>query len=308
MKGPIMILRKFLRKNKYAVRFVDIFREIYYKYLISPKRLLVKEFKKQRGYIPNLSNPRTFSEKLQWLKLNWYDDKAHIYVDKYLVRKHVANKIGTDYLNDLLGVYDKFDDIDFESLPKQFVIKLTHGSGYNIIVKNKSNINIKLIKNQINRWMKIKYHLRNVEWVYEGIKPRIIVEKFIVDSNESDTLTDYKFYCFHGKPVYCQVIRDRNVGESIDFYDLEWNLMPFVGMRNIKNSRLKHDMPKDYLKMIELAQILSEDFPFVRVDFYYVNNSIIFGELTFFPTSGYGKFYPDEWNIKIGDLINLSNK
>jgi hypothetical protein len=255
-----------------------------------------------------LNNPKTFSEKLQWLKLYWYDEKVHTYVDKYEVRKHIESKLGGKYLNDLLGVYNSFDEIDFGNLPLQFVIKLTHGSGYNIIIKDKTKIDYEMVKFKINRWMKMKYYLRNGEWVYKNVKPRIVIEKFLYDFNEEQGLTDYKLYCFNGVPTYCQVIRNRGGDESIDFYDLDWNLMPFVGLRNLKNSTTSHPRPKQYSKMIDLARILSKDLPFVRVDFYYVENSIIFGELTFFPTSGYGRFYPDEWNYKIGDLLILPKK
>ena len=298
-------MRELLRSNETIVKWYDSIREIYLQYLTSDEKLIKNRYKKRLGREVELKNPVRFNDKLQWLKLNWYDPIAARCADKYEVREIIKEKIGESYLNELIAVYESVEDIDLDKLPSQFVLKATHGSGCNIICKNKSAMRWNEEFKKMRRWLRKNYYLHNREWIYKNIKPRIICEKYLSEKEDQNSLTDYKFFCFNGEPIYCQVIRDRGKNETIDFYDTEWNHMPFNGLRELPMSTTKYDKPNKYDEMIKLAKILAEGFPFVRVDFYYVNDRIIFGELTFFPLSGMGKFTPDEWDYKLGELLQL---
>lgn len=304
----ISMIKENMKRNKTIVKVYEKLKVIYYKHLITDEYLIKKKFKHRLGREVNLKSPATFADKQQWLKLNWYDPLATKCADKYEVREIIKEKIGEEYLNELIGVYESVDEIDIDKLPGKFVLKGTHGSGFNIICKDKSKMNWDEEFKKMRRWLRTNYYLQNREWVYKDQKPRIICEKFLAEDDGVKNLTDYKFFCFNGRPVYCQVIRGRGEVETIDFYDLDWNHMPFNGLRKFPMSNCEFNKPKEYEKMIELATKLAEGFPFVRVDFYYVKEKIIFGELTFFPLSGIGEFTPDEWNYKIGQLIDLPVK
>ena len=303
-----MLIKNTLKRNEHFVTLYDKLKMFYYKNLISDEKLIRKKFKKRLGREVEFEDPVDFSDKLQWLKLNWYDPLATTASDKYGVRKMVADQIGNQYLNDLLGVYESVDEIELDKLPTSFVLKGTHGSGFNLICKDKDKIDWDLEFKKMKRWLKTNYYFEKREWVYKDIKPRIICEKFLSDNKKNMALDDYKFYCFNGMPHYCQVIRGRGQRETIDFFDMQWRHMPFVGMRKLPNSNEEIKKPLKYGEMIQLAKKLSARFPFVRVDFYYVENHIYFGELTFFPTSGMGEFHPKEWNQKIGELLVLPKK
>lgn len=282
-------------------------RQFYYRAFFDDRRMIRHIFRKRFGRYPDLDNPSTFGEKIQWLKLNWYDELAVKCADKYLVRPYVEETIGKEYLNDLLGVYKNIEDIDIGSLPDKFVLKGTHGSHFNIICTDKTKLNWKKEKAKLRRWSKINYFWQNREWVYKDLKPTFIAETYLNDHTGS-SLTDYKFYCFGGKPAFCQVIRNRGKNESIDFYDLEWKHLPFTGLRRIPFADSKIEKPAGYEKMVELARELATPFPFVRADFYNIDGKIIFGELTFFPQSGLGEFTPGEYDTKIAAMIKLSQK
>lgn len=257
----------------------------------------------------SFSAPRTFGEKLQWLKLYDRKPKYSKMVDKYLVRDYVSSIIGSNYLIPIIGVYKRFSDIDFSSLPNQFVLKCTHDSGGVVICRDKKSFNIDAAKNKINKHLKTNYFWSKREWPYKHIHPKIICEEYMEDVEQEDKsgLVDYKFYCFNGEPYYCQVIKGREASESIDFFDMNWNHMPFVGTRNLPNYEGINGKPEKLEELCKLSKLLSEKIPFVRVDFYVINKEIYFGELTFFPSSGMGKFYPEIWNYKLGDLIKLPN-
>lgn len=252
----------------------------------------------------NLKNPKRFSEKLQWLKIQDKNKELTKFVDKYEVRKIIAEKLGEEYLIPMIGQYSSVDDINWEALPSKFVLKATHGCGSNIICKDKSKLDTDFAVKKLNGWMNKNWYWYGREWSYKNIKPRIICEEFMEEKNDA-ALTDYKFYCFSGEVKYCQVIRDRGQNETIDFYDIEWNNLPFNGLRNLPRTTKKYKKPEKYEEMIRLAQILCKEFIFVRMDFYLIKNNIYFGEYTFYPTSGFGKFYPDEWNQIIGDMVHL---
>ncbi len=255
----------------------------------------------------NLNNPQTFNEKLQWLKL--YDRKP-IYtsmVDKYEAKKYVANIIGEQYIIPTLGVYSKFEEIDFSVLPNQFVIKCTHDSGGVVICKDKATMNMEEARKKINRCLKRNFFYSGREWPYKNIKPRIIIEEYI-DDHKNDDLEDYKFMCFNGKVKCSFVCTDRRSKEGlkVTFFDLDWNQMPFE--RHYPCSKEKIKKPINYEKMIELSEKLAKDLNFVRVDFYEVNGKIYFGEITFFPGSGTEEFTPEKWDYTIGSWIKLPER
>ncbi len=254
----------------------------------------------------NLENPQTFNEKLQWLKL--YDRKK-IYtkmVDKVEAKKYVANLIGKQHIIPNIGIYKNYDEIDFCDLPNQFVIKCTHNSGKGMYVcKDKSKLELKKLKSIVNSGLNEIYYKNGREWAYKNVHPRIIIEKYM-----GDDLVDYRFYCFNGvvKYIYQYVnesMKDNSKPEPAhcNIYDRNWNLQPFH--QASLPSKKKYDKPKNLLKMIEFAEILSNKCPFLRVDFYDINNNIFFGELTFYPGGGFSKFYPEEWDRILGDYINL---
>lgn len=293
-----------IKRNEWLLYILTLLRQTYYRLFFDDTRMVRYIYKKRFGKYPNLETPSSFAEKIQWLKLHWYDELAARCADKYLVREYVTHIIGEEYLNNLLGVYDSVETIDFQSLPEKFVVKGTHGSHFNIICGDKSKIawNKELAK--LKRWSKINYYWQNREWVYRDLKPRFIVEEYL-DDNTGSSLTDYKFFCFNGEPKFCQVIQNRGQNESIDFYDLEWNHLPFTGLRRIPFADSKIPKPERYELMIELARKLAAPFPFVRADFYNIGGRIIFGELTFFPQSGLGEFTPIEYDKKISDMLQI---
>lgn len=252
----------------------------------------------------NLENPQTFNEKLQWLKLYDRNSEYIKMVDKYEVKKYVADNIGEEYIIPTLGIYDKFEDIEFEKLPKQFVMKCTHDSGSTIICKDKNNFNIKQAKEKINKALKCNYYYAGREWPYKNVKPRIIIEKYMTDDVNED-LIDYKFMCFNGK-VKCSFVclnRRSKEGLNVDFYDREWHKMPFE--RHYKNSTQIMPKPENYELMIELSEKLAKGIPFVRVDFYKIKERLYFGELTFYPGGGFEEFNPESWDEKLGKWIEI---
>ena len=251
----------------------------------------------------NLKCPKTFNEKLQWLKLYDRKDIYTTMVDKNDVKKYVSDIIGSKYIIPTIGLYDKFEDINFDSLPKQFVIKCTHDSGGLIICKDKNKLNIKQARKKIKRSLKKNYYYFGREWPYKNLKPKIIVEKYMEDENDS-SMHDYKIHCFNGKAKYILVCTDREEELKETFFDIEWNISPFKRPNHEIDKNIKK--PSGLSSMIQLAEKLSKNIPFLRVDFYQINGKIYFGELTFFPAAGFAKFEPEEWDEKLGELIDLS--
>lgn len=252
----------------------------------------------------NLDNPKTFNEKLQWLKLYNRKPEYTKMVDKYEVRKYISEKIGDEYLIPLIGVYDKFEEIDFDKLPEQFVIKCNHDSGSTIICKNKDEFDYKLCMKKINKALKRNYFYLGREWPYKNVKPKIIIEKYLGVDGRTE-IVDYKFMCFNGR-VKCSFVcldRDKSEGLKVDFYDLQWKKMPF--QRHYPNSNRDIEKPKNYNLMIKLAEKLAEGIPFVRVDFYEIDGKVYFGELTFFPGGGMEEFEPEEYDEILGNMIEL---
>lgn len=274
----------------------------------SDKLYLQLLYRFEMGKKLDLKNPKSFCEKLQWLKLYNRCPEYTIMVDKYAVKRYVADKIGDKYIIPTLGVWERIDDIDWKNLPNQFVLKTTHGGGGGgvIICRDKIKFNKQEACKKLEHSMKHSIYVKLREWPYKNVHKRIIAEKFISDKGNAD-LVDYKFYCFDGKPTYCQVIRDRKTNETIDFYDMQWKHMPFVGLNpNVSNGSTPVAKPVHLDTMIDICRELSKNIPFSRIDLYIVNNVIYFGEITFYPASGIGAFTPKEWDYKLGDLINLS--
>lgn len=274
----------------------------------SDEKYLKYKFKLVFGKELNLKNPQTFSEKLPWLKI--YDRKP-IYttmVDKYEAKKYVADIIGKEYIISTLGVWDKFEDIDFDKLPSQFVLKCTHDSGGLVICRDKSKFDYKFAKKKINKSLKRNYFWQGREWPYKNVKPRIIAEKYMEDPQTKD-LKDYKFFCFNGEPQFLFIATDRaskTEETKFDFYDIKFNHLPFTNGH--PNSKKCIDKPQTFNEMIRLVSILSKDIPHVRVDFYEIAGKLYFGELTFSHWSGFMPFQPPEWDKKIGDWLILPNK
>lgn len=272
---------------------------------ILPDKVYIRiMYRLRMGRKLDLKNPKTFSEKLQWLKL--YDRKP-IYttmVDKYAVKQYVAEKIGKEYVIPTLGVWNTVEEIEWDKLPNQFVLKVTHDSGGVVICKDKTTFDIAYAKLVLRKALKHDYYYSHREWPYKNVKKRVIAEKYMEDTKNKDLL-DYKLFCFNGIPKYCQVISDRNTTMSIDFYDALWEHQPFHEPRIYPFSKTPHEVPLNYTKMMELASMLSKGFRFLRVDFYEINGKIYFGELTFYPTSGMGGFDPKEYDSLFGELIVL---
>lgn len=274
-----------------------------------PDYLYLKyKFKTFMGYSLNLNNPKTFNEKLQWLKL--YDRKQEYtkIVDKYKVREYISEKIGEEYLIPLLGVWDDPDDIDFDTLPNQFVLKCNHDSGGLSICRDKKTFDVNIAKKKLKKSLKTNYYYSGREWPYKNVSRKIIAEKYMVNDSNSNEFTDYKFFCFNGYVDCVMVCLDRNSGDpKFYFFDKDWKLKRL-------NKRGK-EAPKDFTipkpecidKMFEIASKLSEGFPFVRVDLYQSYGKIYFGEMTFYPDSGFDRNILPEADLYLGSLIDISN-
>ena len=269
---------------------------------MSDEQFLKKEYFLQMGKPLNLNDPKTFNEKLQWLKIHNRKPEYTTMVDKYAVKQYVADRIGEQYIIPTLGVWEHFDDIDFDNLPKQFVLKCTHDSGGIVICRDKSKLDKKTAKKKLEYYLKRKYYYIHREWPYKNVKPRIIDEKYMTNGDGED-LNDYKLMCFNGKVKTTFVCSDRfsKDGLKVTFYDTDWRRMPFE--RHYPASKTEIDKPQTYEEMVILAEKLAFGIPFVRVDFYEINGNIYFGELTFFPGSGYEEFTPEEWDKTLGNWI-----
>lgn len=259
-------------------------------------------FKYLMGKECNFDNPQTYSEKLQWLKIY---DRNPLYtqlVDKYEVRKFIEERIGSEHLIPCLGVWNHFDEIDFNKLPNQFVLKCTHDSGGLIICKDKSTLDLKQARKKIEHCLKRNYFLNHREWPYKDVKPRIIAEEYTVDESGYE-LKDYKIFCFNGEPKAMFIATDRGTDTKFDFFDTEFHHLPFTNGHPNADKEIKK--PENFDEMLRIAGILSKGMPEVRVDLYNVNGKILFGEMTFFHWSGLMPFEPEEWDYKFGSWIEL---
>lgn len=270
----------------------------------------------------NLKSPVTYNEKMQWLKL--YDRRPEytMMVDKYEAKKYVSKILGDEYVIPTLGVWDRYEDIDFSQLPDQFVLKCTHDSGGLVICTDKSHFDQMAAKRQMNHALKRKYYKNTREWPYKNVKPRIIAETYMenrssdndeqadynkLNCRKENSLVDYKFYTFNGKCHFLYVSKglENHETANISFLTTEWEFAPFR-RKDYAPFKTLPDRPVNFKKMFELSEELAKSIPFLRVDFYEINGQIYFGEFTFFPCSGFIPFSPEEYDEKIGRLLELS--
>lgn len=275
---------------------------------LSDEKYLKKCYKVKFHKELDLENPQTFNEKLQWLKLHDRKPEYTRMVDKYEAKKYVADLIGEEYIIPTLGVWDSFDDIDFDSLPEQFVLKCTHDSGGLVICRDKSQLDKEKAKEKINKSLKRNYYLHGREWPYKDVKPRIIAEQLITELSNGEGLVEYKLFCFGGKVKMILVCKGEahGSGRTNDFCDCELNRLPFTSLN--PNSKGELVRPKELPQLIEIAETLSAGIPQLRVDTYLANGKIYFGELTFFHNSGMCTFDPEEWDEKLGGWIELPER
>lgn len=252
----------------------------------------------------DFNNPKTFNEKLQWLKLYNRKPEYTVMVDKYLVKEYVANIIGQEYIIPTLGVWSDANKIDWDTLPKQFVLKCNNDSGGIVICKDKDKLNVQETIRFLNKRLKNNGFWYGREWPYKGVKPCIIAEKFM--SDDGNEIEDYKFFCFNGKVKCFKVDFDRFTNHRANYYNRAGKLLPFGEMVCPPNFDKEIKIPHELPEMLKLAEKLSSEHPFLRVDFYCISGHVYFGELTFYPASGFGKFVPLEWDYKFGSMLELS--
>lgn len=282
----------------WRLRFLMLFGKF-----VSDEKYIKRQYKIRTGKILDLQNPTLYNEKVQYTKLYFRDKRIKVLVDKYGVREFVKNTIGEKYLTKLYGVYDNVDEIPFDKLPKKFVIKLTNGSGYNIICENKTKKKIKIIKNRFKKWLKVDFYMLGREWAYKDVKNRIICEEFL-ESDEPYGLNDYKVFCFNGEPKMIQVDYARFTEHKRNLYTPNWEFIDErVAYENDPNAEISK--PKNLSEMLDCASKLSKSFPHVRVDFYSINERLVFGEMTFYHGAGYLHFENENFEKKLGDYWEL---
>lgn len=258
------------------------------------------------GCWPDLDSPKTFNEKLQWLKLHDHNPEYTIMADKVKAKEWVADRIGWEHIIPTLGVWEKAEDIDFDTLPDKFVIKCNHNSGSLYICNDKSKLDENLVRKELDQGLKDDFYKHGLEWPYKNIPRRILAEEFMVDESGYE-LKDYKIFNFNGEPVLIQVDFDRFTNHRRNFYTTNWE---FVNLEIAypSDATRKITKPACLDKMLEFARILSKGIPHLRTDFYVINDKIYFGELTFYHEAGNEKFSSIEWEKKLGDLIVLPKK
>jgi hypothetical protein len=275
------------------------FKILGYLRLIPDSWMLQFQYRAKLGRKLNLRSPKRYTEKLQWYKMNYHDPLLTSCADKYEVRKYIQSKGLQNTLVDLYAVYDNPHQINLDGLPEKFVIKTTNGSGTNILCREKLSVDLNKIRYNLANWLRRDNYAVGREWSYKDIKPRIIIEEFLEDpDNAFSGINDYKFLCFNGNPKYVILDVDRHVDHRRNIYDIDWNYIDVS--TDCANFGDVVPKPEGYEEMLNIAKILSEDFPFVRVDLYYVNKKVYFGELTFYPWTGYVQFDPDEFDFILG--------
>lgn len=271
---------------------------------IPDKTMLKIQYRIKQGYLPNLKNPKRFTEWLQWYKLNYRNPVMQQCVDKYEVRKYIESKGLEDILIPFIGIHDSVEKIDIQSLPNKFVMKTTDGGGgLNVILCNdKSKFDFHKAFANLRKWLSQKSTNSGREWAYSGInKPRIIVEE-LLENKRGEDIADYKIMCYGGEPKIVVLDKDRYTHHRRNFYTPEWKFLDVSSDHEYAGDIYQE--PRNWNRMLEVARILSKDFPYVRVDLYNVDGKIYFGELTFYPWSGYVKFYPDSFDYELGRYFN----
>lgn len=292
IKNPVKLFVYFTKYSDFSFMPDKMYISLFYRGMLG-KRL-------------NLKKPKTYNEKLQWLKLYYRKPELTMMVDKYEVRKYVIEKIGEKYLIPCIGVWDSFDQIPFDSFPNRFVLKCTHDSHSVIICKDKEHFNYQVAKEKLEKALKRNYYYEGRQWPYKNVKPRIIAEEFMEDAQDGE-LRDYKIFAFDGCAKALFIATDRSVqSPKFDYFDMDFNCLHIK--QGHPNAKILPHKPEKLEEMKYLAEILSRGLPQVRVDFYEVNGNVYFGELTFFHYSGFVPFEPEEWNYIFGNWIKLPKK
>ena len=299
------------RSQKIMSAITDKLRHLYFctLTLISPKLNTKAKFKKTYGRPVDLENPKSFNEKGMYLKLNYYNKSDFVKkcADKYAVREYIKEKGCESILNDLIAVYDRVDDIDFATLPDAFVIKWNFGCGYNLVCPDKSKLDIEAAKKKLKKWGRKKFHLHFSEMQYKIKNKKLIVEKFLKPQN-GNLPDDYKIYCFNGKAKYVMVCQERDSGETkCYFFDRDWNLARINERGKEAPEGFTLEKPVNMDEMFEYAEKLSENIPFVRVDFFSCDGKTVFGEMTFTPAGYLDPNYLPETEKLFGDMIDINN-
>lgn len=295
LRNPRILLSRIVMLESVSKRLSDITYLKWVYYLRTGKHL-------------DLENPKSFNEKIQWLKLHNTSEECARSVDKYEVRNLIAEKIGDEYLIPMLGCWDNFDEINFAELPDQFVLKCTHDSGSVVICRDKNTFNKRAAKAKLESAMNHNFFWIGREYPYKNVKPRIICEQLMKD-DKSEDLVDYKFFCFNGLPKVLFYASERFTSKDkvakFDFYDMDLNHLPIKSYGHENSAIPPSVSPENFSKMKDLCRILSNGYPHVRVDFYVINDKIYFGELTFHHDGGFVQLEPEEWNNTFGDWIEL---
>ncbi len=297
-----------IERNSIQKKVARLFHKGHFDWL--PAEIFIRiQYWARMGKKANLSNPKLFTEKLAWLKLYDHNPRYFLLADKYEVKKYVSQTIGEEYVIPVLGVWNSFEDIDFNALPKQFVLKCTHDSGSCIVCKDKGTFNIGAARKRITASMSRNYYARKKEYAYKGVKPRIIAEKYISSLGHPDSI-EYKFTCFDGVVGFgtiCRGIAHSTLDvRTNDTYDKDFNFMAWHAYYN--NSGIKWEKPEQWDRMVEFSERLSKGIPQIRVDWYVSDKKIYFGEFTFYTWGGHIDFEPEEWNAKLGNYIVLPQK
>lgn len=274
--------------------------------LFSDETYIRTVFRLRLGTAPNLTTPRTFNEKLQWLKLHDRNPLYTLLADKYRVREYVARRVGEERLVPLLGVWDKPEQIDFNALPDRFVLKCNHNSGKGVCVcRGKSSLDISAVRRTLRLALAENYYRKGRETPYRGIPKKILAEQYLSDEEGGNNLTDYKFLCFGGKVkcLFACTGRGTAGGLRVTFFDREWNPLPFE--RRYPAESPPPARPEKLSEMLAVAETLSEEIPFVRVDLYQACGKVYFGEMTFYPGNGFEAFRPESWDLVLGDYLTL---
>ncbi len=295
-----------MNNKQYIRQQLSVWKNFIFKSLIGEVSLIKKTFKDEYGFDIDLEHPKTFSEKLQWIKLNDHKEIYHTMADKYDCKSLITNIAGGGYIIPTLGIYDSFEQIDFDALPNQFVLKPTFDSGTFYICRDKSTIDKKQIRRRLYKYWNTGFYYQSKEWQYKGLKRRIMAEPLLQDDC-CPYLRDFKFYCFNGEPKIFYITSDKggNLPTREDFFDIIGNPIGMEDFYYRKNPVATPSLPKNLDDMVRISRLMAKDTYHLRVDFYEVNGKVYCGELTFFERGGFCKFVPDEWNRTLGDWIRL---
>lgn len=275
----------------------------------SDRSVIARQFLRTFGYPLDWANPRTLNEKLNWMKLNFRDPLQRVAADKFAVREHVKMWVGEKYLIPLIRTYDRAEDIRLADLPAAFVLKVNHGSGQNWIVRDKANEDERRIRREFYKWLRTSHYAASREWPYRGMKPLIVAEELLLDEN-GRIPSDFKLHCFGGKVATVQVDLDRETAHRRNFYDLDWNLQPFIWTEwaddqpSWPNGRAVA-RPAGLVEMVQVAEKLAADFPYARIDLFYCRGRIFFGEITFYHGGAFERFAPAVYDGQLGARLVL---